>query len=284
MEETGYNAFELRMYDPVIGRWTTTDPKGQYPSPYVGMGNDWANKTDPTGGEDDWHFEGGKLVADKDDNAYKLSQFLNIDESYAISIFHNSRNWDNGVFAGKTSSFDDIAGHTLNFKIATVNWENSGIEKNFTQQGTDDGCYDYSCQNLISIGITPIKGYWAGFEIANKVNDEFFKSNNYNKGMMHLNTQLLNGNPVIVGVAHGYLNIFTQKYPNQKDVNHYVIITDLTVNSSGASYTYFDGANPHVFGTKFTFNLNKNGILSSNQTFYQSPDFVYNVTWIGKNK
>jgi len=38
-EETKWNAFQLRMFDPVIARWTTTDRYGQYPSPYLGMGN-----------------------------------------------------------------------------------------------------------------------------------------------------------------------------------------------------------------------------------------------------
>jgi RHS repeat-associated protein len=49
--ETGLNSFSLRMYDPTIGRWLTTDPNGQYSSPYTGMGNDPVDVTDPTGGE-----------------------------------------------------------------------------------------------------------------------------------------------------------------------------------------------------------------------------------------
>ena len=38
-EETGYNAFQARMYDPVIGRWSTKDPYFQFHSPYLAMGN-----------------------------------------------------------------------------------------------------------------------------------------------------------------------------------------------------------------------------------------------------
>ncbi|MCZ8023359.1 MAG: RHS repeat-associated core domain-containing protein, partial [Cytophagales bacterium] len=49
-EETGWNHFELREFDAVIGRWTSKDPAGQYHSPYVGMGNDPSNGTDPDGG------------------------------------------------------------------------------------------------------------------------------------------------------------------------------------------------------------------------------------------
>ncbi len=49
--ETGLNEFELRQYDPVIGRWTSMDPYGQYPSPYVGMGNNPVNSIDKDGGK-----------------------------------------------------------------------------------------------------------------------------------------------------------------------------------------------------------------------------------------
>jgi len=35
--ETEWNSFELRQYDPVVGRWLSPDPYGQYNSPYVGM-------------------------------------------------------------------------------------------------------------------------------------------------------------------------------------------------------------------------------------------------------
>lgn len=49
-EETGWHHFELREYDPVIGRFTSVDPAGQFYSPYMGMGNDPVNGVDPDGG------------------------------------------------------------------------------------------------------------------------------------------------------------------------------------------------------------------------------------------
>lgn len=69
--ETGKPAFELRLYDPRINRWLTTDPAGQYHSPYLAMGNNWINKIDPDGGFDwyvnnetgelEWHNTSGSI-------------------------------------------------------------------------------------------------------------------------------------------------------------------------------------------------------------------------------
>ncbi len=49
-DETGWNHFELREYDAVIGRWFQTDPEGQHYSSYIGMGNNPVSGTDPNGG------------------------------------------------------------------------------------------------------------------------------------------------------------------------------------------------------------------------------------------
>ncbi|MFW5762116.1 MAG: RHS repeat-associated core domain-containing protein [Cyclobacteriaceae bacterium] len=48
-EETGWNSFEARMYDPVIGRWLSVDPARQFASPYLGMGNNPVSGVDPDG-------------------------------------------------------------------------------------------------------------------------------------------------------------------------------------------------------------------------------------------
>ena len=49
-KETGWNHFELRQYDPLVGRFTTVDPARQFHSPYVSNGNNPIIGTDPTGG------------------------------------------------------------------------------------------------------------------------------------------------------------------------------------------------------------------------------------------
>jgi RHS repeat-associated protein len=56
-EETGWNSFELRMYEPVIGRWLVPDPAGQYYSPYLSMGNNPTISVDVDGSRADKYFD-----------------------------------------------------------------------------------------------------------------------------------------------------------------------------------------------------------------------------------
>jgi RHS repeat-associated protein len=95
---TGYNNFDLRMYDGRIGRWLSIDPAGQYASPYEGMGNNPVSSSDPTGGETNWHYDKNwHLVADPGDNANTLATFLNIDAERATSMMQNISNWNGGA-------------------------------------------------------------------------------------------------------------------------------------------------------------------------------------------
>ena len=48
-EETGWNSFELRQYDSKIGRVLSVDTAGEFPSPYLWVGNNPINSTDPSG-------------------------------------------------------------------------------------------------------------------------------------------------------------------------------------------------------------------------------------------
>jgi RHS repeat-associated protein len=49
-DDLGWNDFELRSYDPQIGRFLQNDPYDQFASGYVGMGNDPVDNVDPSGG------------------------------------------------------------------------------------------------------------------------------------------------------------------------------------------------------------------------------------------
>ncbi|GAB4519427.1 MAG: hypothetical protein Tsb004_30480 [Allomuricauda sp.] len=103
--ETGKEAFQLRLWDGRIGRWLTTDPYGQYNSPYIGMGNDPINGIDPDGGWKSklgaWLWKtfngGGEIVGEKGN--WSVAQ-------------QGADGWDtfisNGDFAGKAIQYTNL--------------------------------------------------------------------------------------------------------------------------------------------------------------------------------
>jgi len=56
--ETGWDEFDLRMYDPQIGRWTSPDPKDQFANCFTAMGDNPVNHIDRDGG---WTWTAGLI-------------------------------------------------------------------------------------------------------------------------------------------------------------------------------------------------------------------------------
>ena len=119
--ETGWTSFDLRQYDAKIGRWLSTDPKRQYASPYVGMGNDPANAIDPDGGSA-WKPDGkGGLIAEAGDNFATLTTYLrgSRDEMKLSEKFHALENWTDARGNKATGALsDNLQGYT--FKLNNV--------------------------------------------------------------------------------------------------------------------------------------------------------------------
>ena len=69
-ESLDYNMyeFELRHYDPALGRFTTTDPYEQFQSPYLAMGNNPVVAFDPDGGL--CYDSNGNAISCPDDAIY----------------------------------------------------------------------------------------------------------------------------------------------------------------------------------------------------------------------
>lgn len=84
--ETGKEAFQLRLWDARIGRWLTTDPKSEFSSPYLGMGNNPLNKVDPDGGST---APPGEYELDANGNRVKVS---NLGDDIGIDFIHQKDN------------------------------------------------------------------------------------------------------------------------------------------------------------------------------------------------
>ncbi len=90
---TGWNEFELRMYDARFGRWLSPDPYGQFASPYLAMGNNPVMNVDPDGG-----LAGPGPVWNAALQAYVLPEFVAIGKAIIPigTVLANG-----GVFMGK---------------------------------------------------------------------------------------------------------------------------------------------------------------------------------------
>ena len=90
---TGLTNFELRQYDPRIGRWYNPDPYMQHHCPYLAMSNNPVSFTDPDGGWDG--FGGGPNSDDawRDHNFAQMSNpsnhFMNGDADAHINGLEN---------------------------------------------------------------------------------------------------------------------------------------------------------------------------------------------------
>jgi len=148
--ETGKPAFELRLYDPRINRWLSPDPVGQYNSPYLAMGNDWANGVDPNGGWKTkfgaWLWKtfngGGEIVGEKGN--WSVAQ-------------QGADGWDTFITNGEFDSF----GYTSINSITTQVNSNTLIDYNTV---TQEAKYKFLYPN--DLGDWNTKGsdgkYWIG--------------------------------------------------------------------------------------------------------------------------
>ncbi|MNK86835.1 RHS Repeat protein [compost metagenome] len=108
-KETGWNNFELRNYDAAIGRWLTTDPYGQYHSPYVGMGNNPVNRIDKDGGVDDIiniSKENGRFIGVTPAEGNDIIRIVNEDGSTFKQFLFGK----NGSFKKSLKGLENFAG------------------------------------------------------------------------------------------------------------------------------------------------------------------------------
>jgi RHS repeat-associated protein len=119
-DETNWEHFELREYDPVIGRWTSRDRKRQYYSGYVGMGNNAVNSVDPDGGNDWVQNAEGEIYWDSRATSQATTKagetYLGKDLTFTFNSFIDGKSWDgpfgNWAAADKLISTVQLISHT----------------------------------------------------------------------------------------------------------------------------------------------------------------------------
>ncbi|PKD18732.1 hypothetical protein APR41_17635 [Salegentibacter salinarum] len=115
-DETGMEAFELRLWDARIGRWLTVDPYGQFNSPYLGMGNNPISMVDPDGGYKNWF----QAVAGWIGGGFKGNIFKSNDPATPLHKYGiDKTNSENGILV----DFGNIKGDLLD---AGYSWRSDG--------------------------------------------------------------------------------------------------------------------------------------------------------------
>jgi RHS repeat-associated protein len=113
--DTNMEAFQLRLWDGRIGRWLSTDPAGQYASPYLGMGNNPINGIDTNGGF--WEelrnlFSGNGWS--KDSQLYsKISKTNKISHSSYSSSVSDSGTKTLGTFYDANYVYEQVSINTM---------------------------------------------------------------------------------------------------------------------------------------------------------------------------
>lgn len=138
-ETTGYNEFQLRFYDAKIARWLSSDPYGQYYSPYLAMGNRPNINVDPDGGfVDDILLQGMTITASRLPSV-AASAAINLGSSAARSLMSGAGSFDIAKCktCPKTANYD--------------NYRNSNLDYGYLAELDGDGTF----LRLRGITITP---------------------------------------------------------------------------------------------------------------------------------
>lgn len=86
---TGLTNFELRQYDPRIGRWYNPDPYMQHHSPYLAMSNNPVSFTDPDGGWDGFGGTDDQWMAAHFNQMSSQNYFINGDADSRVHGIEN---------------------------------------------------------------------------------------------------------------------------------------------------------------------------------------------------
>ena len=201
-QETGMEAFQLRLWDGRIGRWLSPDPMGEYSSPYLGMGNNPIILIDPDGGQ--------TIDPPVNTKPSELNEVVVYSKPKSIKF---KMDWSFSRPNGSNLSFDSswkrLSFPTFNTQSSknikdvnniAVGWI-SQYDASQVERAGGEACKRACYLMMETAGFKPQRGMVNGYYIARENNEVISILSDSNKGIEYLNKQLISGTPVIVGVA-----------------------------------------------------------------------------------
>ena len=206
--ESGYTSFDLRMYDARYGRWLAMDPKGQFFSPYIGMGNNPISLSDYDGGlagNDQGPASQGAPVQGPARDAEM--------EKYGVTM-----GMEGGVTVVGFKPTPSAAPNDL--VVSTSMWK--------TQLWDMQAC-NRTCRAMI--GYTP----GVRIQLYMESGKRLVPQPTLQKGLKRLDEYLAEQKPVMVGVSH----TFGAGY-NEGTTDHFLVIVGSGYSDGVRYYRYFD--------------------------------------------
>jgi len=166
-EETGWNHFELREYDAVIGRTITTDPANQFKSSYVWVGNNPVNGTDPNGGFSPIYDSNGNFLG-TDDQGFKGDILIFDDPSKFIQGMKHTEALSLGKLIGDAGLTGEAASNIFNHIV--------GVYKEFNLNFLHNGSFSANTGSFDSDFNDPSPGFYEGRTRHKGVGTNFYQS------------------------------------------------------------------------------------------------------------
>ncbi|SRX52251.1 hypothetical protein AEQU1_00114 [Aequorivita sp. CIP111184] len=159
--ETGMEAFELRLWDARIGRWQRPDPMRQYHSPYLGMGNIPSSAFDSDGGYVYIMGADGSLL-----RVYNKVMGAEIGAS-AIDYFINNPDKHVIISSASTQGAGGVTTYVGNYSKKTI-WSSS--KANFRMNGwskANKAKYNNHMKSFIGAQLQPGDNYLISIDTQN---------------------------------------------------------------------------------------------------------------------
>ncbi|MEM1323824.1 MAG: RHS repeat-associated core domain-containing protein [Bacteroidota bacterium] len=233
-EETGWIAFELRMYEARIGRWMATDPKEQYWSPYMAMGNDPINAVDPNGGWTDYKNKKTGEVVHVNDGINQTIEISNTFWYLAVGLSRSgvSDPIDNAFNQALMSMESSVLISSTSFSFSQSDLSDAwAYQRRNIAGGSTDDCLTTVCGATRRI----FSGENLNFTIAANMTLEGNKpGNNMNKTMQYLlNIGKAGGTPLIYNKRGS-----NSTYPGNIGLDLYNRTTPNSISAWGVSLDY----------------------------------------------
>ncbi|GCC52388.1 hypothetical protein SanaruYs_26250 [Chryseotalea sanaruensis] len=278
--DLGWLDFGFRFYDPAIGKFTGIDPlatKYHWLTPYNYAENSPVANIDLWGLQR-YYAANGSLLGQVGDNT---------DVRVVNSTMTNDQALENiqSGGAGSTQTLMDNSVTFADYFTTVSDVTNDAALQTYSNNGSN--CFDAAAAQLKDAGVTQTGPGDAIQTLVNTTKDPGLTADAFG-GAIRVQTELNNGNPVMVGVKETKTD-GTAPDPGNRNSNtgHFVVIRSVTVAADGTvTFNYLDNAKSSTgknANNNFTLNTTTGGMSDTTTPGGRTTYSSYEVSEVRKN-